>query len=132
MHITRSFRQANLKSTHTRRQIYQVLASHHLLTADDIVAILEDQGHSVDRVTVYRNLELFLQHKLVCTHHFGQSAAQFELRQRHHDHAVCTQCGQIQAIDCRIDPPTIPNFSIDHHHINLYGTCRSCQKGLNP
>jgi Fur family transcriptional regulator, ferric uptake regulator len=119
-----------IRPTPIRINILNLFKQHHLLSADDIFTHVNTDG-STDRVTVYRTLELLKEHDLLCEHHFGNRSAVYELRDHHHDHLVCTTCGQIQSMPCQLVLPTnINHFKPYHHHLAVYGQCSKCQEAI--
>jgi Fur family ferric uptake transcriptional regulator len=112
--------------------ILQVLQQHHALTAPEIIDLLQQTGSQLNKTSVYRALERLLESEEVCRHMFGGQIARYELRETHHDHLVCTVCGQITAVPCVVTiPDSYQGWQIDHHHLTLFGVCERCstQKG---
>jgi len=108
-------------------QIITLLQAHHLLSAPDLVDKLHQQGRKVNKTTVYRALDKLSVDGIVCKQNLQANELVYELRQNHHDHLVCTNCGQVIASECQVDISNVPKaFVIDHHHLTIFGTCSEC------
>jgi len=108
--------------------IRQLLEKEHLLSAPDLLHLLEENGNTYNKTSVYRALEQLLDEEVLCRHHFSNSEASYELRDHHHVHLVCTKCGKVQIGDCEYsEPETVGSFTVNHHHITLFGLCQGCQ-----
>ncbi len=122
---------AGLRVTRARVEVLRALRSagrpvtHQDLT-DDV------SEHSLDRVTVYRNLNKLVGAglvRLVC--HVG-GVARFEARQHGHvhPHFVCVECGVVQCLE-GTSSPTIAvserwRASVDRATVQLSGACPDC------
>lgn len=132
---------AGLEPTGNRVRVLEVIGNNRFpLTAADILATVE-RSHSINRVTVYRVLELLVEHKLVERLSAGGRAAHFGLapNDNHapHHHFFCTRCGRM---DC-LNPGSIDLSSdmlqktftgqIDRIEIRVDGVCSSCLKSAS-
>lgn len=107
--------------------IIKLLQSNHMLSAFQILELLEESGNQFNKTSVYRALDKLLAEGKICKQSFGNTEFQYELRDAHHDHAVCTECKKIIAVHCQNHShQNVPGFSVDHHHTTLYGVCESC------
>jgi len=108
--------------------ILELLASHHFLTAPQLLDQLHTSGKPVNKTTVYRSLERLENDQLICKHNLVNNELAYELREHHHDHLVCSSCHKVQTTECQITiPQELSNFKISHHHLTLYGLCSECQ-----
>lgn len=108
--------------------IQELLAKKHLLSANQILSNLAEEGKSYNKTSVYRALDSLLADNLVCRHYFSDSEAKYELRDHHHDHLVCNSCGTVSVSECRTNhTQAIDDFVIDHHHTTIFGRCQNCQ-----
>jgi Fe2+ or Zn2+ uptake regulation protein len=115
------------RSTPLKKYILDLLGQHHLLSASQIVEHLHLVGQKVNKTSVYRNLESFLEDNLICQQSFDDKIV-YELHHDHHDHVVCRSCGKVEETPCQIAVPSVlTGYTIDHHHLTLYGVCQSCQ-----
>lgn len=109
------------------KKILTLLEKNHFLTVGQIIVALAQSGKTYNKTSVYRALEKLMADGLVCKESFGESESMYELRTQHHDHAVCTNCEKIVAVECQShSEKKIPGFTVDHHHTTLYGTCTDC------
>jgi Fur family ferric uptake transcriptional regulator len=106
------------------------------LTALDIEDALRAEGQPTGRASIYRVLELLVEHGLVERLAVGPGQARFETIDpsgRHHHHLVCEQCGRLVAFDDPALERTINRLSdrlgmrIEHHDVLLRGSCRTCR-----
>ncbi len=115
-------------------KIAALLASSHLLSALDLVRLLDTGESGYNKTSVYRALDKMLATGQVCKHTLGGAEAVYELRDHHHDHLFCTNCGRITTAECQTTVPAeINGFQVQHHHLTLYGLCFDChltQHGL--
>lgn len=108
-------------------QIIKLLQIDHFLSAPELVEKLHAQGRAVNKTSVYRALDKLLDDGRICKQNLKDNELVYELRQDHHDHLVCTNCGQVIPIECHVGTETIPaDFVIDHHHLTIFGICGDC------
>lgn len=111
------------------QKIEELLKQHHLLSANEIITRLAQAEKKYNKTSIYRALEKLEQTGKICKENFGDSEALYELRAKHHDHAICTNCDSILAVQCTNHIlKHIPGFQPDHHHTTIYGLCQSCVK----
>lgn len=116
------------RTAKTEPAILDLLASQHALAGPDIVSKLADNGFRVNKTSVYRALDRLLEKGQICRLSFGEQTVVYELRNHHHDHAVCQNCGLVETIECQLEQePGINGFHIDHHHATYFGMCVNCQ-----
>src|SRR5205085_7152020 len=94
---------AGLKRGGARERVIQLLAKEPCaLTAVEIEDMLRAQGRATGRASIYRVLELLVEHGLAERVELGDGQARFERVQPggdHHHHLVCEQCGRLVAFD---------------------------------
>ena len=107
------------RNSRVRNQIISAIdSSCKMFQAQDIIDALP----SVDRVTIYRNLELLSSIDII--HSTGQfNGAQFyELHSpSHHHHAICKECSVQECVVCEV--PETPG---KHHTIFYSFVCTQC------
>lgn len=109
-------------------QIKQLLRERHLLTAMDIVSLLEERGLVYNKTSVYRALERMFADGDICRQALGENQIFYELHQDEHDHLVCTRCGRITGVNVAVAmPQMVDSFQVEHHHLTLYGVCSHCR-----
>ncbi len=108
--------------------ILSLLSEHHLLSATEILDTLGENDHHYNKTSVYRSLQRLSEAGKICEHGF-ESTSKYELRGDHHAHLICQHCGKIQIAECEYTHPTeITGFQVEHHHVELYGSCKKCAK----
>ena len=109
------------------KKIIKLLEQDHFLTANQIIELIAQSEKKYNKTSVYRALDKLLEENLICKENFGETESMYELRTHHHDHAVCTSCEKIIAVECQShSEKKVPGFTVDHHHTTLYGTCTNC------
>lgn len=110
-----------------KTRLVEILGNKHLCSVAEFLSELKKQKASYNKTSVYRALEQLLAEGTICKQHFGETEAQYELRDHHHAHAVCRKCQKVKTVDCKYDEPeSVKDFSIDHHHVTLIGVCGEC------
>ena len=104
------------------------------LSAYEIQEHLQAQRTYIDLASVYRSLELFVDLGIVHVIQLGEDRKRYELvdADNHHHHLVCHTCGSIENIalqqeDFLEEVRQASTFKVDHHHLEFFGTCQSCQ-----
>ncbi len=85
--------------------------------------------------TVYRTLSLLEDSEIVTSLSFGAQGKKYELGAKdHHDHLICTECGDItEFVDEEIEKrqEVISNefgFKMTDHSMQIYGICKACRE----
>jgi len=127
------------------RQTKSKLAIREILTSADkpmsvmeLVQALDERGLSVNKTTVYRELEKLLMKGEISEVDFGEGQKRYELTHGdHHHHAVCTNCETV--VELEIEPElqhiqsTVAQqsgFRIQKHLVEFFGICAGCPKSL--
>ena len=129
---------SELKATENRLQVLQVVGNNsYPLSADDIFKTME-RNSAINRVTVYRILDLLVDHRLVDRISTGGRAFYYGLApNRHHQphpHFYCKECGQMDCLNpssMSVDMATLQNTfpgQIDKIEIRVDGICKNCMK----
>jgi len=123
---------SGLKATLPRIKILEVFqnSSRRHLSAEDVFKTLLGEGADIGLATVYRVLTQFEQAGVLMRHHFEGDRSVFELNEGgHHDHLVCTNCGQVvEFYDAEIERrqheiAAERGFRIREHSLCLYAEC---------
>jgi len=126
------------KLTKTRRAVIKMLCrSHRLLTAPEIQEKLNQQGISVNKTSVYRELEFLTSQKVIQQVSISPGVTHYESALRsHHHHLVCTGCGDATDIDTKELEKHVQNiqtkaqqqgFRVRDHSLEFYGLCANCK-----
>ncbi len=128
----------NIDPTEKRLRVLEVIGNNSFpLSALDIYKTL-DKNKSINKVTVYRILDLLVDKSLVDKISTGGRASYYGLapneNHKAHPHFYCTSCGQM---DC-LNPDTVSiktndflkNFPgrIDKFEMRMDGICKNCLK----
>lgn len=128
----------DLEATQNRLGVLEVVGNNHYpLSADDIFNTLE-RSSPINRVTVYRILELLVEHGIVERLSTGGRAAYYGLAPNDyhapHPHFYCKSCGQMDClspeslnVDTDMLWKTFPG-QIDKVEVRVDGICKNCVK----
>lgn len=134
----RMLTEADLDASVNRLRVLEVVGNNSFpLSAGDIYNTLE-RSTSINRVTVYRILDLLVDHGIVERISTGGRAFYYGLapNENHHPHPhfYCTRCGRMdclqpESLDVDTDAlwKTFPG-RIDKVEIRVDGVCRNCLK----
>jgi Fur family transcriptional regulator, ferric uptake regulator len=135
-HVHAELARAGLRRGGARERVIELLASESCaLSAVEIEDALRAHGRQIGRATIYRVLDLLLEHGLVERVELGDGQARFERAQpsgEHHHHLVCEQCGRLVAFDDAGLERAIDRLSerlgvrVDSHEVLLRGACSRC------
>jgi len=127
---------SQLEVTENRLRVLEVVGNNRYpLSAADIFKTL-GRGAAINRVTVYRILDLFVDHGVVERLSTGGRAFYYGLApnrlHRPHPHFYCKRCGQMDCLDPEslgidTDPlhKTFPG-RIDKVEVRVDGICKNC------
>lgn len=124
-----------LKATFPRLKILDVFrkAETRHMSAEDVYRALIGENVEIGLATVYRVLTQFEQAGLLSRSQFDSGKAVFELNEGdHHDHLICTNCGQVEEFfDSEIEKRQQKiakdhSFTLTGHALSLYGICQRC------
>ena len=95
-------REHGINPTHQRIEIaYALFSRHEHLSADQIMAIVNDRHSETSKATVYNTLNLFKQHKLVREVIVDPSKVFYDPNTGPHHHFYNLQSGELIDIDAR-------------------------------
>ena len=126
-------KEAGLKVTHSRYKILEIFQSspdeHY--TADKLKDMLADSGETIGLATIYRVLTQLEMADLIQKNNFDDNQSAYEIKKSHHDHLICTKCGNIiefvnsdlENLQERISKEY--NFSLESHVMTLFGSCNN-------
>jgi Fur family transcriptional regulator, ferric uptake regulator len=135
-HVHAALSRAGLKRGGARERVIELLASQPCaLSAVEIEDALRATGRPTARASIYRVLELLVDHGLVERVEVGDGQARFERLHpsgAHHHHLVCEQCGRLVAFDDPGLERAIDRLSdrlgvrVESHDVLLRGACGRC------
>ena len=134
-HFIEYLKDHSLKWSKQREHLFDlfVSADGHV-TADELYQLALKDFPDIGYATVYRTLRLLAESGLATAARFGHKSARYETarQDRHHDHMVCTRCGSITEFSSahieKLQEAAArqQGFTMTHHKMVLYGTCRKC------
>jgi Fur family ferric uptake transcriptional regulator len=105
------------------------------VSVEELVARVRRIDAKVSVATVYRTMKLLADCGLAIPRQFGGGQTRYEpaVGRAHHDHLICTSCGEIvefanerieslQAVIARRH-----GFEVESHKLELYGRCARCR-----
>ncbi len=129
-------KQKGLRLTKTRRAVLELFAATHTpLSVPRILTELDCSGISVNKTTVYRELETLETVGIVKSLSLGDRKQYFELASRgHHHHFVCLECDGVE--DIHFDESDLVRqevllaqqngSSVFRHSLKFFGLCKLC------
>ena len=129
----RACRDAGLRLTHQRLQIYRELAeSRDHPTVELLHQRLRRRIPTLSMDTVYRTMATFAGLRLINKVETVEAQGRYEVALNKHHHLICSRCNTIldfhwPAIDKAPLPDGIGNWGrIDNKNVVVYGVCRKC------
>lgn len=137
--LARYMAEHGLKSTRQRSLIidtFFALGGH--LSVEELWSRVRQEDAKVSVATVYRTMKLLSDCGLAHARNFGDGQTRYEaaVGKDHHDHLICTRCGQIIEFENdRIEQlqeavAKSHGFRVSSHKMELYGLCLECQRAL--
>jgi len=129
-------RREGLKYTPQRVAVLsEVLKDQGHRECEDIYLTLRQRGSQVSRATVYRTMDILVKNGYARKMEIGDGRARYESKMGspHHDHMVCTLCGEIiEFVDQDIEDLQKKiaksfHFKLQRHIHQLFGICRKCR-----
>jgi Fur family ferric uptake transcriptional regulator len=128
--------QASLRATKNRMRVLEVIGNNSFpLSAKDIFNTVE-RSTSINRVTVYRILDLLVDHGVVERISTGGRAFYYGLapniHHRSHPHFYCTECGQMDCLSPETFNVDMKDFTknfpgqIEKVEVRIDGICKNC------
>jgi Fe2+ or Zn2+ uptake regulation protein len=123
----------HLHETQARRILYEALLSGEPISIQDLVKKTVGQ---LDRVSIYRNVDLF--EKIGIVHRVSTGwKYKIELSDAfigHHHHVTCEGCGQVTDVqehdavnEYIVKLASLLQFKVTKHELEISGYCRNCQ-----
>jgi len=128
-----------LRFTRQRQEIFKTfvgMARH--VTADELHREVVKKEGRVGLSTIYRTLGLFCRFGLAEARQFGDGHTRYDpvYDKHHHDHLICTRCGEITEFENqhieRLQEQVARrhHFVIREHKLELYGLCADCHERI--
>jgi len=127
-----------LKFTNQREKILETLYySQEHLTPEALHQLIKEKYPELNAgiATIYRTLSMLEDNDIVSSLSFGAQGKKYELGAKdHHDHMICTKCGEItEFVDEVIESQQHKiakehGFKMQDHSMQIYGICKNCQE----
>ncbi|MES2966651.1 MAG: Fur family transcriptional regulator [Patescibacteria group bacterium] len=113
-----------MRLTKHRQEIINTLKkSHGTLSAQDIHKLIP----TIDIVTIYRNLDLFVAEGIIKKLHLEGNEAKYEYQAHPHHHAICNSCDRVihfNASEAQLrEVLNVPDFDITTIDLVVRGRC---------
>jgi len=127
------------KITRGRKRILQILLNLNApVTASELMKLLEEKEATLNKTTVYRELEFLQKEGLVRTVQLDERKQRFELiKGDHHHHLVCKNCKNVEDVAFASLEEQMKMFEKQlkyksqfreiKHSLEFFGLCRHCQ-----
>jgi Fur family ferric uptake transcriptional regulator len=108
------------------------------VSVEELVARVRRIDPRISVATVYRTMRLLADSGLAIARQFGgagQTRYEAASGKEHHDHLICTSCGDIvEFANERIESlqelvARRHGFEVESHRLELYGRCARCRRG---
>jgi Fur family transcriptional regulator, ferric uptake regulator len=124
-----------MRNTAPRRAVVTAaLQRTSRFTARDMLDELQESG--VGRATVFRTINLLAELGVLNRIHAEDGCHAYTVcMPQHHHHLVCRSCGAVEdVISDTVEQAlrtlaTQSDFSLEEHHLELFGVCRDCSRG---
>ncbi len=134
--LSHVLKQEQLRYTKQRQAVWdEVKSNDQHRDADQIYIAIRQKGVSVSRATVYRTIDVLAKYNLINRIDIGDGRSRYEhvLNSDHHDHLICSECGEIlEFVNEEIETlqhkiAETLQFKLEDHIHQLIGVCRTCQ-----
>ncbi len=126
-----------LKRSRQRERIAQTffdMGGH--VTVEQLVVRCRREDARISVATVYRTVKLLAECGLASARQFGDGQTRYESAagRAHHDHLICTRCGEIvefanELIESQqAQVARRHGFEVESHRLELYGRCARCKE----
>lgn len=122
----------DLKITQARISLLKLVENEHKPVDSQFLIETLQKSFSVDKVTIFRILNVLTEHGILRKLEFGEGKARYELNQEDHHHLICQSCGSVEDIsDCNIEAlekeiKRKKKFLVKLHTLEFYGLCKDC------
>ncbi len=100
-----------------------------------LAGILKKKKITADKTTLYREIEFLVKEHIINELRFDERSKRYELASgTHKHHLICTNCKRVDdavldhdldAVEARLTKQK--NFKVQHHSLEFYGLCETCQ-----
>jgi Fur family ferric uptake transcriptional regulator len=104
----------------------------HAWSIEDLHLAVRSSLGSADYSSVFRAVSLLQRQGLLERIDLGDGHARFEVREDHHEHIRCDNCGRIEEVPvCVLDDASaqvqrLTGFKVTNHRVVFGGLCHDC------
>lgn len=121
------FKEKKIKDTKQRELVYNFIKNYNGEATIKIIC----SNCNVDKATIYRILELFVQKEIFVKKVDYDGQIYFMINEHYH-YINCIKCHKRTRIEiCPIKEINVDNYTIINHSVELNGICDSCEKLMN-
>ncbi len=133
--IFERLRKEGFRLTSTRKAVLRLfLSGESPMTVPELLLRLSTEGISVNKTTVYRELDFLITRKLIREVQLGDGLRRYEyLKGGHHHHLVCVKCKNIECFEMKAclkefeeQITAEKNFTFIKHSLEFFGICALC------
>jgi len=130
-----SLRDKGHKITTIRKEVISIFSkAEKPLSAREMLKKLQNLGLSVNKTTVYRELQFLTDENYLIEVQLRPKEISYESKElMHHHHLICEICGKVDNVtNCLADQLEEnvlkkKGFRINRHSLEFYGTCAACR-----
>lgn len=127
-------KEQGFKLTGKRQNIVEILLEEdRYISAKELLERMKELFPRLSFDTVYRNLHLLKEEKIIEETTFGDGGSKFRIScdtGHHHHHYICTACGRTLLVEgCPMDVLQVsapPGFHVETHRFEIFGHCADC------
>ncbi len=105
-------------------------------TPDEVYERVRATAPTINRATVYRNLDFLCEMRLIVAARIGRRTLYEIAGEAPHHHLVCRTCNTIEPLGhdivraCFARIEREQRFAVDMDHVTLFGLCENCQSAV--
>lgn len=131
-----NLQEKGFRLTKVREKLVRIFSQNvKPLSANEIEKILLQTGSSVNKATIYRELQFLLTEGYLVEVYLRPNQISYESSElKHHHHLICYVCKKIENVtNCLVNELEenvykTKGFKIERHSLEFYGKCRNCLK----
>lgn len=106
------------------------------ISVEELTARVREREQATGQASVYRALKLLEECGVAGPRQFADGVTRYELdvERSHHDHLVCTSCGDIVEFEnaeieaLQLAVAQSHGFAVESHRMDMYGRCPRCRE----
>lgn len=131
-----SLQDKGYRITRVRKEVVKIFSDSGVpLSANQIEEMLSQVGLSVNKATIYRELQFLLVNGYLVEVYLHPNEVSYESSElKHHHHLVCDACGSIDNVtncltrELEEEVYKKKGFKIERHTLEFYGICADCAR----